>query len=174
MATGLFSSLYSQVDPLHIGEAARSMSIASQYGGRLIKNGGNIDIEALKFITSMYPSHGFVIDYDEAKLLFGRVRKPNKEEIILMEALGDDAVWPFDDMKAQIEFLSSELPISQEQESEDKQGDKDESESKVTSRGGRGRVDRTPRKNNGRANNKRAVTELDRSSKNNDREPRSV
>ena len=40
MAVGMFTPLYSQVDPLHIGEA-RSMSIAGHYGKRLLAHGEN-------------------------------------------------------------------------------------------------------------------------------------
>ena len=39
MTTGLFESLYSQVDPIHVGEAGRAMRIAGYYGNRLLSEG---------------------------------------------------------------------------------------------------------------------------------------
>ena len=60
MTTGLFRPLYNQVDPLHIGEAGRAMSIAGRYGRRLLDHAENIGSRELDFIMSEYPSHGFV------------------------------------------------------------------------------------------------------------------
>jgi len=50
MTTGLFAPLYNQVDPLHIGEAGRAMSIAGHYGRRLLEVGQNIESRALDHI----------------------------------------------------------------------------------------------------------------------------
>lgn len=94
MATGLFVPLYGQLDPLHIGEAARAMSIAGHYGQRLLGKGKNIPYDALNFLMSQYPSHGFVIDRDEARSLFSQVTEPSAAEQALANALGDIALWP--------------------------------------------------------------------------------
>ena len=95
MTIGLYSPLYSQVDPLYIGEAGRAMLIASHYGGRLLEKGGNITQESLGKIISEYPSHGYVIDREEAKTeLFRSVLKPSEEEVILAGCLGDRALMP--------------------------------------------------------------------------------
>jgi len=113
MATGLFSPLYAQVDPLHIGEAARAMSIAGHYGQRLLEEGKNIDRGNLDIIMSRYPSHGFVIDRREAESLFDNVRGPSPLEIQLAEAGGGEARWPwFPSRSERCIFLSSELPSS--------------------------------------------------------------
>ena len=82
MTTGIFSPLYGQVDPLHVGEAGRAMSIASHYGQRLLVKSKNIEQEALKFLISKYPSHSFVIDREEASLLFKEVREPSNMETL--------------------------------------------------------------------------------------------
>ncbi len=42
MTAGLYAPLYSQVDPLHVGEAARAMRISMVYGTNLLKIGGNM------------------------------------------------------------------------------------------------------------------------------------
>lgn len=88
LTNGMFSPLFSQIDPIHIGEAARAMSIAGYYGKRLLEHGNNIDRDSLDFIMSAYPSHGFVIDRQEAENLFEVVREPSSNEISLTKMLG--------------------------------------------------------------------------------------
>ena len=107
MATGVFAPLYEQVDPLHVGEAVRAMTIAGAYGRRLLKEAENISSDALDLILSAYPTHGFVIDRQEAEKLFDNVRGPTSAETELAEELGDAARWP---VLAQptVKFLSSE------------------------------------------------------------------
>ena len=94
LTTGLFAPLYGQLDPLHVGEAGRAMSIATWYGKRLLGEGRNIGPNELEFITSEYPSHGFVIDRQEASKLFRDVREPTPHEALLADKLGDNARYP--------------------------------------------------------------------------------
>ena len=96
ITTGLFTPIYSQIDPIHIGESVRAINIASEYGERLINTGGNIRIENLEFIISGYPSHGFVIDKDEAADLFQSVRAPDENETYLSTLLEGYALIPSD------------------------------------------------------------------------------
>ena len=172
MTTGLFTALYRQVDPMHIGEAARAMSIASHYGDRLLKTGCNIEVDALKFLTSMYPSHGFVIDRNEAQSLFNHVREPIPEETLLLEELGEEAIWPIDDMEASIGFLSTEPPMIQGEETGEKEGkgkgEGDESEPRIPPRAGSRRINRTAREKPRNSNVKGNVTEFATVSKNRD------
>lgn len=120
LTTGLFAPLYGQVDPLHVGEAGRAMSIASRYGNRLLDRGCNIDQDALKFLTTQYPSHGFVIDRREASLLFGAVREPTAAEVALAEALGVRARRPVPRTTDHaFQFLSSMIPSQAEEEGVD-------------------------------------------------------
>lgn len=80
---GLLAPVYAQINPMSLGESARSNSIAYHYGQRLSK--GNIHPGALEKLISGYPSHGFVIDREEAKELFSSVREPTTtEEIVMM------------------------------------------------------------------------------------------
>ncbi len=109
LATGLYSPLYNQIDPLLVGEAGRGMSIADHYGKRLVTANRNATPEALEFLVSSYPSHGFVIDRHEASILFVNVREPSLLEAVLAEKIGDRARWPAPfSGDATIEFLSSE------------------------------------------------------------------
>ena len=114
MTNGMFSQLYRQIDPLHIGEAAREMSIAGHYGRRLLVHSRNIDLTALNAIMSEYPSHSFVIDRKEAELLFDRVREPSDDEVALAEAVGSNARWPTPGLSASFSFLSTEVPKDDE------------------------------------------------------------
>lgn len=116
IATGLFAPLYDQVDPLHIGEAGRAMSIAGCYGQRLLTEGQNIELRELQFLMSEYPSHGFVIDRAEAVHLFKNVREPNEQERLLAEKLGEQARWPGNlgiGDQTRIKFLPTQLPALQ-------------------------------------------------------------
>ena len=113
MTTGLFSSLYSQVNPLSVGEAGRAMSIATSYGEILLQEGKNIEEEALAYIIAAYPSHGFVIDRGEAERLFKSVQEPTQPQMDLADQLGPLALFPDKEgereNKIPFQFLSTEL-----------------------------------------------------------------
>lgn len=94
MTTGLFAPIYGRIDPIHIGETTRAMNIASEYGERLLAVGKNIGTEQLDYIVSEYPSHGFVIDREEASDLFRCVRDPKENESNLADLLGEIALYP--------------------------------------------------------------------------------
>lgn len=99
LATGIVGPIVSQIDPMHVGEVSRAMKVAKEYGERLSKRSKNLQINALHRLINDYPSHGFVIDRDEAKELFSHVRQPNAAESALIAAFpsaalsspGDDA-----------------------------------------------------------------------------------
>ncbi len=80
LATPLYQSLYEQIDPVTLGDITRSMNVASAYGLRLAKNGKNLKANALTKLVSGYPSHGFIIDFDEAGELFEHIRRCTPEE----------------------------------------------------------------------------------------------
>ena len=92
--TGLFTPIYSQIDPMHVGEAGRSLSIAQHYGERLLQYSKNFSSEVLAHLNLHYPSHGFVIEREEADDLFENVRAPSDEEEALSVALGPLARLP--------------------------------------------------------------------------------
>lgn len=83
LATGLFSPVYSQIDPVKLGELQRSIEVAYAYGQRLSRKSQNLKPGALDKLVSKYPSHGFVIDRSEARELFEKVRKPEDDELEL-------------------------------------------------------------------------------------------
>jgi len=83
MATGLFQPIFEQIDPMRLGEVQRAMTIAHDYGMRLARE--NVKSNGLARLIADYPSHGFVIDRDEAMELFEIVREPSEEEVALIE-----------------------------------------------------------------------------------------
>jgi hypothetical protein len=85
LTVGWFQPLYEQIDPMRLGETVRAMTIAREYGMRLSR--GNIELDGLDDLISSYPSHGFVIDREEAAQLFKHVRGPQMPEGKLASAL---------------------------------------------------------------------------------------
>lgn len=89
LTVGLFAHIYQQVEVMHVGEAARAMKIAEEYGQRLDRMADNLkDGSSLGTLVAGYPSHGFVIDMNEAKSLFKNVRVLTAKERELCDALG--------------------------------------------------------------------------------------
>ena len=127
LTTGLFAPLYGQLDPLHVGEAGRAMSVATWYGTRLLSEGRNIRPDELEYITSEYPSHGFVIDRQEASKLFRNVREPTPEEVLLTDKLGEQARYPSNlgQEAPQFTFLSEEANPHIQSGHTEKQGEED-------------------------------------------------
>jgi hypothetical protein len=78
LAAGLYEKIYAQIDPAHLGSIERSIHIASDYGVRLKTN--NVKRGTIDKLVNGYSSHNFVIDIEEAKLLFEIVRMPNDIE----------------------------------------------------------------------------------------------
>ncbi len=81
LVRGLYSDVFAQVDPLRLGELDRANRIAVEYGKRLLGKSQNTKEDgALARLVVAYPSHGFVIDREEAQTIFKNVRKPTLEE----------------------------------------------------------------------------------------------
>ena len=120
LASELVGRLYNQIDPLAIGEHARSNRIAIRYGVDLNYFGKNTPRPAVERLVSDYPSHGYVIDFEEAETLFHRVRRPTVEEQELIDALGDRGYdeGVSEDDKPEFKFLCSE-PQKQAREDND-------------------------------------------------------
>jgi hypothetical protein len=92
----LFSGLYAQIDPMHIGEAYRAGRVALEYAKRLNEGGMKVAEDVLVSLVSGYPSHSFVIDRAEAtKLLGKKVRPATEDEFALVTELDLLAKFPF-------------------------------------------------------------------------------
>lgn len=132
MTTKLFAPIYGQVDPLHVGEVGRAMSIATEYGKRLLEEGQNIQEDDLGLLISSYPSHSFVIDLEEAKELFNNIRHPNESEEKLRTMLGERARWPqWGEDSIPFIFLSSERSMHGKKDLDNHEGEEDGNESEA-------------------------------------------
>jgi hypothetical protein len=77
LVTGILAPIAEQIDPLRLAEVQRALTLAVEYGNRL--NSKN-DKEILTKLASTYSSHGFAIDFEEAKNLFAYVSEPDDAE----------------------------------------------------------------------------------------------
>lgn len=85
LAIGIFSPIMAKIEPLGIGEMQRAISIANAYGEKL--GLPNVKPNGLSSLVSSYPSHGFVIDLEEAVNIFNQARLPDPQEAVLEEML---------------------------------------------------------------------------------------
>jgi hypothetical protein len=109
LARGVIQPIMAQIDPMHIGEVARALQIGREYGKRLGANSLNLQDESLTRLVEGYPSHGFVIDRDEAGELFFHVRDATAEEKALLALRPLSSVIRIpndDDDEAILSFLS--------------------------------------------------------------------
>lgn len=75
LTVGLLGPVYAQIDPLRVAELDRILRIGAGYAERL--SHGNLHDGAIGTLLARYPSHGFVIDKEEAqRVLFKVVEEP--------------------------------------------------------------------------------------------------
>ena len=114
IVTSLFGNLYSQIDPIRIGETTRLMTIAKDYGERLASKSKNFARpDGLDLLVSSYSSHGFVIDFEEASTIFKSVEHAGPHFVSIMEALGDYALYPIESTEEReyiTGYLNKEMP----------------------------------------------------------------
>jgi hypothetical protein len=84
LTLGIVEPIASQIDPLLLGRVDRSMKIADAYIQRL-----NPNFRQAKKLIGGYPSHDFIIDFDEAKDVFENVREPTEHETKIEAILRD-------------------------------------------------------------------------------------
>jgi Serine dehydrogenase proteinase len=98
LAIGQTSDIFAKIDPLTVGEDYRSNLIAEQYAIRLNLVSNNLvqssRVDALDMLLRGYPSHGFVIDREEASRLFTDVAAPAGKIAELAQILGRDVMLP--------------------------------------------------------------------------------
>ncbi len=94
LVSSLYGPIFGRIDPEEVGSRSRAMRIGEDYTKRLNQKWKNLREAKLVNLSTLYPSHGFVIDADEAAVLFERVRMTSKEEMELVEAQGDLARLP--------------------------------------------------------------------------------
>ena len=138
LTLGLFGGIYGQINPIRFGEKARAVQVALEYGQRVSST--NVQDGTLDKLAMSYPSHGFVIDRNEADSLFYEVYRPTVE----MSLLADWLRPPFDyslntrnpmiesltgglsdDFKRWFELVYSSRPVNEETEESDEDCDSD-------------------------------------------------
>ena len=107
LAKGIIAPITAQIDPMHAGEVSRALKIGAEYGKRLDLFSMNLQEDSLERLVEGYPSHGFVIDRNEATELFIHVRDASDDEKALIR-LGP-LRWPVripNDDDTMLSFLS--------------------------------------------------------------------
>lgn len=124
IVSALFGPIFAKLDLAKFGDSARSMEVASRYCERLnykYENLGNREIPnidvayVLHFLTWKCPSHGFVIDVDEAKVLFKNVRVANEHEEELVKQ------YRIPSMETKIEVITDEFQKLENKEAKNSQ-----------------------------------------------------
>ncbi|TBR58492.1 hypothetical protein BLD44_003135 [Mastigocladus laminosus UU774] len=108
----LLAPISTQIQPARLGELEREISVARDYGTRLNKDRRKITEQ----LITDYPSHGFVIDYEEVRELFGDcVREPEETEINLQKLISEIAYENYE-LIGSLEKLLEETPVEDEVE----------------------------------------------------------
>lgn len=87
--TGMMNPLYAHIDPSKVGGYRRSLAVAEEYAKRILKQRKHPDVDGLtQKLVWNYPSHDFVIDYDEVRALGLPVKRLELgQEELLLEAM---------------------------------------------------------------------------------------
>jgi hypothetical protein len=94
VSSRLMSKIYEQINPDALGQDLRDLNIADKYCERLNRRFRNLKPEAVHRLIHDYPSHDFVIDFEEAKEIFENVELPTPTLIGIMQARGRDIFAP--------------------------------------------------------------------------------
>jgi Serine dehydrogenase proteinase len=88
LTKSIYAPIMSRIDPEEIGARQRALRIALDYGLRLSVRSQNTTDHALIALAEKYSSHSFVIDKEEAALLFKQVRPATEQEMHLASLFG--------------------------------------------------------------------------------------
>lgn len=111
ITSGLMHNVYDQIHPDVIGKDFRDLSVATKYCERLNKRFQNIKPRGINRLVHEYPSHDFVIDYEEAKEIFHRVTRPSARLIELAQDKGNLLMVP-NVKKSVVEMIPWAAPTS--------------------------------------------------------------
>ena len=81
MVSFLYGPIFQRFDPEEVGSRSRAVRIGEAYANRLSVKWSNLNSDSIALLSRSYPSHGFVIDFDEARTMFANVRQANEDEI---------------------------------------------------------------------------------------------
>jgi hypothetical protein len=159
MVIGQTKDIFAKIDPLTVGEDYRSNLIAEQYAIRLNLKANNLvqssRVDGLDILLRGYPSHGFVIDRQEASQLFHHVSAPAGKVAELAQILGSDVIIPRHAVikePLKLEYLNAESTQIAKAKSSAKGGGRRGSSKKAAAAGSkviRGRVPVRPKQESG-------------------------
>jgi len=109
---GLLGPIYTQIDPMRLGQTYRSMNIAMEYGDRLNSYSDNLKPGSLNQLIAGYPSHSFVVDRNEVSTLFKRVLPFTEKQSKLLSLLQRLLYVHIGEQKPCIRFLTDEAQDS--------------------------------------------------------------
>ena len=103
LTVGMFAPLFGQIDPIRVGETTMANLVAHKYALALLEDEegeprANTTPEAIAQLVSTYPAHDYVIDRQEAKTLFTKVRPPSDDEKVLISHFSHILLSPSDRM----------------------------------------------------------------------------
>ncbi len=89
---GLYGPIFAQLDPVHLAESARGLEIGGEYAERLLRRyrpalWAEQGQKLLDRLVHAYPTHGFIIDQEEAQELGLPIRAPGGPEAALLDRL---------------------------------------------------------------------------------------
>ena len=76
--------IYAQINPEVLGQDFMDLTVAEKYCERLNKSSRNLKPGAIHRLVYEYPTHDFVIDFEEASELFESVEQPTVTLISLL------------------------------------------------------------------------------------------
>lgn len=162
LTVGFVAPIFEKLDPVVIAEDYRSNRVAHAYAERLNLHSKSLirrqTFDALEKLLSGYPSHGFVIDGQEASSLFRQVKPISSEIVDLIEELGADAVMPRNRTRSQspkLEYLNDEPEQDEPDEGGEASAELPESSGRrpVRDGGGAAELPRTSKARNGARKN---------------------
>ena len=105
MVNSMYGPIFGKIVPEDVGSRSRAMRIGEDYAKRLNQKWNNLKGNGTEILARSYPSHSFVIDFDEAKALFNDVRMVSKEELSLVKDLKKLARFQHPSTKPTFQYL---------------------------------------------------------------------
>jgi Serine dehydrogenase proteinase len=106
MTADIMSGIYAQINPEALGQDFMDLNVAKEYCERLNKRTGNLKPGAITRLVYEYPTHDFVIDFEEATELFHNIALPTETLVELMKARMADMLRPKAGDQGVVEMLT--------------------------------------------------------------------
>lgn len=113
LTSGLFQPIAAQIDPIKLAEMQRATEIAFEYGNRLNEKSGNLRSIGLQKLVTGYPSHSFVIDRKEARVIFTKVLQPTAALAEVSKALRAQMEQNIDAQAPNVQLFTILLPVEE-------------------------------------------------------------